>query len=36
MRMQNSYDIAQARERAGLINVAPFNAADEPQRAAEV
>jgi len=27
MRMQNSYDIAQARERAGQINVAPFHAA---------
>ena len=25
MRMQNSYDIAQARERASLIDVAPFN-----------
>ena len=36
MRMQNSYDIAQARERADLINVAPFNAAAEPQRAAAV
>lgn len=24
MRMQNSYDIAQARKRAGEINVAPF------------
>ena len=34
MRMQNSYDIAQARERANLINVAPFNAAAEPPRAA--
>ena len=36
MRMQNSYDIAQARERAGQINVAPFNAAAEPPRAAAV
>jgi plasmid maintenance system antidote protein VapI len=27
MRMQNSYDIAQARERASQIDVAPFNAA---------
>ncbi len=26
MRMQNSYDIAQARERASLIDVAPFKA----------
>ena len=25
MRMQNSYDIAQARKREGEINVAPFN-----------
>ena len=31
MRMQNSYDIAQARERASQINVAPFNAAAEPR-----
>jgi addiction module HigA family antidote len=30
MRMQNSYDIAQARERAGQISVAPFNAAAAP------
>jgi antitoxin HigA-1 len=29
MRMQNSYDIAQARERAPQIDVAPFNAAAE-------
>lgn len=36
MRMQNSYDIAQARERADQINVAPFNAAAEPPRAAAV
>ena len=36
MRMQNSYDIAQARERAGQINVAPFNAAAEPARAVAV
>ena len=36
MRMQNSYDIAQARERAGQINVAPFDAAVEPPRAAAV
>ena len=36
MRMQNSYDIAQARERAGQINVEPFNAAAEPPRAAAV
>ncbi len=27
MRMQNSYDIAQARERPSEIDVAPFNAA---------
>lgn len=27
MRMQNSYDIAQARKRAGEIDVAPFKAA---------
>ncbi|MCB1533943.1 MAG: HigA family addiction module antidote protein [Rhodoblastus sp.] len=27
MRMQNSYDIAQARKRAGEIEVAPFKAA---------
>lgn len=27
MRMQNSYDIAQARERAAQINVTPFKAA---------
>ena len=33
MRMQNSYDIAQARERANQINVAPFNAAAEPRAA---
>jgi addiction module HigA family antidote len=33
MRMQNSYDIAQARARASQINVAPFNAAAEPQAA---
>lgn len=31
MRMQNSYDIAQGRERAGQINVAPFNAAAAPR-----
>ena len=36
MRMQNSYDIAQARERAALINVAPFDAVAEPPRAAAV
>ena len=36
MRMQNSYDIAQARERADQINVAPFNAATEAPRAAAV
>ena len=36
MRMQNSYDIARARERAGQINVAPFNAAAERPRAAAV
>jgi plasmid maintenance system antidote protein VapI len=29
MRMQNSYDIAQARERAGQIHVAPFDATAE-------
>lgn len=29
MRMQNSYDIAQARERADQINVAPFRAPAE-------
>ena len=34
MRMQNSYDIAQARERASQINVAPFNAAAVPQAVA--
>ena len=34
MRMQNSYDIAQARERASQINVAPFDAAAEPRAAA--
>lgn len=28
MRMQNSYDIAQARKREGEINVAPFRAAE--------
>jgi plasmid maintenance system antidote protein VapI len=33
MRMQNSYDIAQARGRAGEINVAPFDAAAEPRTA---
>ena len=27
MRMQNGYDIAQARERAGQIEVAPFDGA---------
>jgi plasmid maintenance system antidote protein VapI len=27
MRMQNSYDIAQARERSSQIDVAPFTAA---------
>jgi addiction module HigA family antidote len=32
MRMQNSYDIAQARKRAGEINVAPFKGKPtEPQ-----
>ena len=36
MRMQNSYDIALARARAGQINVAPFNAAAEPRRAATI
>jgi addiction module HigA family antidote len=30
MRMQNSYDITQACERASQINVNPFNAAAEP------
>jgi len=30
MRMQNSYDIAQARERASRIDVAPFQAAPVP------
>ena len=29
MQMQNSYDIAQARERAGLVDVSPFNAGAE-------
>ena len=36
MRMQNSYDIARARERAAHIKVAPFSAAAEPPRAAPV
>ncbi len=31
MRMQNTYDIAQARGRAGEIDVAPFDAGAEPQ-----
>ena len=34
MRMQNSYDIAQARERASQIHVAPFDAAAESRSAA--
>ncbi|WP_419828293.1 HigA family addiction module antitoxin [Sphingomonas sp.] len=36
MRMQNSYDIAQARERAGQINVSPFNPAAEHTRATAI
>jgi addiction module HigA family antidote len=33
MRMQNSYDIAKARERAGQIAVAPFDRGAEPRAA---
>ena len=33
MRMQNSYDIARARERAGEIEVSPFDAGAEPRAA---
>jgi addiction module HigA family antidote len=31
MRMQNSYDIARARETAGQIKVAPFKVVEEPR-----
>lgn len=33
MRMQNNYDIAQARERAGEIEIAPFDAGVEARAA---
>ena len=36
MRMQNSYDIAQTRDRAGEIDVAPFGRALEGRGAASV
>lgn len=36
MRMQNSYDIPQARERVDQINEAPFEAANEPRRVSAV
>lgn len=36
MRMQNSYDIAQARKREGEINVAPFNGIPSNSQAALV